>query len=118
MSAVPRLALGPSLAAARLARLELRDAELDTRIRTRYLAALEDEDFDALPGDAYAAGFLRTYADYLGLDADAYVEELRRRRGTRLPSAGRVITRVQRRGPASGASSSASQLQVGLGCFA
>ena len=100
MSAVPRLALGPSLAAARLARgLELRDAEIDTRIRTRYLAALEEENFDALPGEAYAAGFLRTYADYLGLDADVYVEELRRRRGAPMPSAGRVITRVQRRRP-------------------
>ena len=100
MNAVPRIALGPSLAAARLARgLDLRDAELDTRIRTRYLAALEGEDFDALPGEAYAAGFLRTYAGYLGLDADAYVEELRRRRGTPMPSAGRVITRVERRRP-------------------
>jgi cytoskeleton protein RodZ len=100
MSAVPRLALGPSLAAARLAHgLELRDAQLDTKIRARYLAALEDEDFDALPGEAYAAGFLRTYADYLGLDADAYVEELRRRRGTPAPRIGHVITRVTRRRP-------------------
>ena len=100
MSAVPRLALGPSLAAARLALgLDLADVERETRIRTRYLAALEDEDFDALPADAYAAGFLRTYADYLGLDADLYVEELRRRRGTPAPSAGRVITRVPRRRP-------------------
>jgi cytoskeletal protein RodZ len=100
MSAVPRIALGPSLAAARLAHgLELRDAERDTRIRTRYLAALEEEDFDAMPGEAYAAGFLRTYADYLGLDADAYVQELRRRRGAPTPSAGPVITRVTRRRP-------------------
>ena len=100
MEPLSRVALGSSLAGARLALgLELRDAERETRIRTRYLAALEDEDFDALPGDAYAAGFLRTYADYLGLDADAYVEELRRRRGTRLPSAGRVITPVERRRP-------------------
>ena len=100
MSDVSRLALGPSLAAARLALgLDLRDAERETRIRTRYLAALEDEDFDALPGEAYAAGFLRTYAGYLGLDADAYVEELRRRRGTPAPSAGQVITRVPRRRP-------------------
>lgn len=100
MSAVSRVALGPSLAAARLALgLDLRDAERETRIRTRYLAALEEEDFDALPGEAYAAGFLRTYATYLGLDADAYAEELRRRRGVPAPAVGRVITRVTRRRP-------------------
>ena len=101
MSALPRLALGSSLASARLALgLELRDAERDTRIRTRYLAALEDENFDVLPGDAYAAGFLRTYAGYLGLDGEEYVEELRRRRGTPAPRAGGVITPVARRKPA------------------
>jgi len=100
MNALPRLALGSSLAAARLALgLELRDAERDTRIRARYLAALEEEDFDALPGEAYAAGFLRTYATYVGLDGNEYVEELRRRRGTPTPSTGRVITRVTRRRP-------------------
>ena len=100
MSSLPRIALGSSLASARLALgLELRDVERDTRIRARYLAALEEEEFDALPGEAYAAGFLRTYAGYLGLDADAYVDELRRRRGTPLPRTGRVITRVTRRRP-------------------
>jgi cytoskeleton protein RodZ len=100
VDALPRVALGSSLATARLALgLELRDAERDTRIRARYLAALEEEDFDELPGDAYAAGFLRTYATYLGLDGDDYVDELRRRRGTPAPSTGRVITRVTRRRP-------------------
>ena len=98
MPSLPRIALGSSLAAERLAlALELRDVERDTRIRARYLAALEEEDFDALPADAYAAGFLRTYAGYLGLDAEAYVEEFRRRRGAPAPSTGRVITRVRRR---------------------
>ena len=97
---VSRLALGSSLASARLARgLDLRDAERETCIRARYLTALEDENFDALPGDAYATHFLRSYASFLGLDADAYVGELRRRRGAALPSAGRVITRVPRRRP-------------------
>jgi cytoskeletal protein RodZ len=100
MSSLPRIALGSSLASARLALgLELRDVERDTRIRPRYLAALEDEDFDALPGEAYAAGFLRTYAGYLGLDADLYADELRRRRGAPTPSTGRVITRARRRRP-------------------
>ena len=100
VSALPVIALGSSLASARLALgLDLRDAEHETRIRARYLTALEEEDFDALPGDAYAAGFLLTYAAYLGLDGEAYVEELRRRRGTPTPSPGRVITPVARRRP-------------------
>jgi cytoskeletal protein RodZ len=100
MSSLPRFALGSSLASARLALgLELKDVERETRIRARYLGALEEEDFDALPGEAYAAAFLRTYAAYLGLEADAYVEELRRRRGAPAPSIGRVITRVTRRRP-------------------
>ena len=100
MSSHPRLALGSGLATARLALgLELRDAERDTRIRARYLAALEEEDFDTLPGEAYAAAFLRTYAGYLGLEAESYVDELRRRRGAPAPRIGRVITRVTRRRP-------------------
>jgi len=55
--------------------LELSQIERDTRIRTRYLQALEDERFDRLPAPAYAKGFLRTYADYLGLDAQRFVDE-------------------------------------------
>jgi len=49
--------------------------DADTHIRSRYLKALEDERFDVLPGTAYVRGFLRTYAEYLGLDADPFVEE-------------------------------------------
>ena len=56
--------------------LELRDAERATRLRVRYLAALEEERFDQLPGEAYAKAFLRTYADFLGLDSELYVAEL------------------------------------------
>lgn len=55
--------------------LELHQVEADTKIRAKYLRALEDERFDVLPGEAYAKGFLRTYADYLGLDGQLYVEE-------------------------------------------
>ena len=47
--------------------------ERDTRIRERYLSALERGAYDELPGDVYARGFLRTYAKYLGLDPDAMV---------------------------------------------
>jgi hypothetical protein len=68
--------IGSSLRAARMRQeLELSQAERDTRIRAKYLRALEDERFDVLPGPAYTKGFLRTYADYLGLDAQPFVEE-------------------------------------------
>jgi cytoskeleton protein RodZ len=59
--------------------LSLRQAEADTRIRARYLAALEDEQFDELPGEAYVRGFLRSYAAYLGLDGARYVAAYRAR---------------------------------------
>lgn len=46
-----------------------------TKIRASYLRALEDETFDRLPGATYARGFLRSYAEYLGLDAQLLVDE-------------------------------------------
>jgi cytoskeleton protein RodZ len=51
------------------------EIELATKIRAKYIRALEEEDFTSIPGDAYIRGFLRTYADYLGLDPDVYVDE-------------------------------------------
>jgi len=68
--------IGGSLAAARKGqRLTPSDAERLTCLRGKYLAALENDDFDALPGRVYARAFLRTYADTLGLDADRFVDE-------------------------------------------
>jgi len=51
------------------------EIELATKIRAKYIRALEEEDFTSIPGDAYIRGFLRSYADYLGLDGDVYVDE-------------------------------------------
>jgi len=51
------------------------EIELATKIRAKYIRALEEENFTAIPGDAYIRGFLRTYAEYLGLDGDVYVDE-------------------------------------------
>lgn len=48
--------------------ISLHEVEEATKIRARYLEALEEEEFDILPGRAYALGFLRSYAAYLGLD--------------------------------------------------
>ena len=58
--------------------LDVRTVEERTKIRTKYLRALESEDWDVLPSHAYAKGFLHTYARVLGLDADALVDEFRR----------------------------------------
>jgi cytoskeleton protein RodZ len=63
--------VGQRLRNAREARgLSLDEIEAATRIRRRFLEAIEAEDFDQLPGPAYAKGFLRTYATYLGLPAE------------------------------------------------
>jgi cytoskeletal protein RodZ len=59
--------------------LEISAVEEQTKIRTRYLRALENEQWEVLPGHAYAKGFLRTYAILLGLDAEALLDEYRRR---------------------------------------
>ena len=68
--------IGESLREARLKRgLSPADVQKAIRIRDRYLQALEEERWELLPGDAYVKGFLRTYADYLGLDASLYVDE-------------------------------------------
>src|SRR5918911_1057367 len=61
--------------------LELGEVELATKIRARYLRALEEESFEALPAQTYVKGFLRTYADYLGLDGQLYVDEFNSRYG-------------------------------------
>ena len=68
--------IGNSLREARLRRrIEFAQAEQATKIRGKYLRALEDEQFDVLPSQTYVKGFLRTYADYLGLDGQLYVDE-------------------------------------------
>ena len=68
--------IGYSLRAARERQgIGLPEAELATKIRAKYIRALEEEDFATLPADTYARGFLRTYAEYLGLDGEIYVDE-------------------------------------------
>src|SRR5437764_2018698 len=81
--------IGNSLRTAReQQQLELAAGERETRIRTKYLQALEEERFDVLPGTAYVKGFLRTYADFLGLDGPRFVDEFNERFApTELPEA-------------------------------
>jgi cytoskeleton protein RodZ len=74
------LEIGSSLREVRIRRgVELAQVEAETHIRTRYLKALEDERFDLMPGDAYVRGFLHTYADYLELDGELFVDEYKAR---------------------------------------
>ena len=57
----------------------LQQAEDDTKIRVKYIQAMENDDFDLMPSAAYVKGFLRTYSEYLDLDANVIVEEYRSR---------------------------------------
>jgi cytoskeletal protein RodZ len=58
--------------------LDLQQVSQVLRIRYFYLDAIEKGNFDRLPGPAYAAGFIRTYADFLGLDPDSVIQGYRR----------------------------------------
>jgi len=58
-------------------KIELSEVEAATRIRLRYLSAIEKEEWDVLPGGVYTRGFIRTYASFLGLDGERLVEDYR-----------------------------------------
>jgi cytoskeletal protein RodZ len=75
--------IGNSLREARTRKgLDFPELEQGTKIRAKYLRALEDEAFETLPSATYVKGFLRTYADYLGLDGQLYVDEYNLRYGS------------------------------------
>jgi hypothetical protein len=75
--------LGNSLREARVRQgLEYPQVELATKIRAKYIRALEDEAFEILPSETYVKGFLRSYAEYLGLDGQLYVDEYVARYGS------------------------------------
>jgi hypothetical protein len=75
--------------------LSLQEAEEATKIRCRYLLAIENEDWDQLPGDTYARAFIRTYGSFLGLDGERLAEEQRQLRGSVRP--GERLPRVDSR---------------------
>jgi cytoskeletal protein RodZ len=92
--------IGSSLREARTRQgLDLNEMEFRTKVRAKYLRALEADQFDQLPGHTYIKGFLRTYADSLGMDGQLYVDEYNSRyvtgeedqplRTRRVPSQGR-----------------------------
>lgn len=76
-------------------RLGLEEVEEATKIRCRYLQAIENEDWDHLPGDTYARAFIRTYGSFLGLDGERLAEEQRQAMGSTRP--GERLPRVESR---------------------
>src|SRR5215218_5498358 len=72
--------IGATLREARMrARIDISEIESETKIRAKYLRALENEEWDLLPGPTYVKSFLRTYAEALGLDARLLLEEYKLR---------------------------------------
>lgn len=101
--------LGDWLAEAREARgLTLEDAERDTRISRRYLHALEAGDLDVIPAPVYARGFLRSYAQYLGLDPQEAMGKYPREDGMNAPPEVRKQQQPPRRGTSPTASGTAA----------
>jgi cytoskeletal protein RodZ len=84
--------IGSDLRRARARReIDLSEVEAATRIRARFLRAIEDEEWDVLPGGVYSRGFIRAYANFLGLDGDRLAEDYRREiEGWRPPDAALV----------------------------
>ena len=72
--------IGQTLRETRLRnRVDITEVEAGTKIRAKYLRALENEEWDLLPGPTFVKTFLRSYADYLGLDSRQLVEEYKQR---------------------------------------
>jgi cytoskeleton protein RodZ len=71
--------IGARLREARMgAKIDINQVESDTKIRAKYLRAMENEEWSLLPGEIYAKTFLRTYADYLGIDSRELLDDYRR----------------------------------------
>jgi len=72
--------IGETLREARMRRrIDMTEVEAATKIRAKYLRALESEEWELLPGPTFVKTFLRTYADYLELDSRLLVEEYKQR---------------------------------------
>jgi cytoskeletal protein RodZ len=92
--------IGPALREARERRgLAFGDVEAATAIRTRYIRALEDEQFHVLPGATYTKGFLRAYAEYLGLDGQLFIDEFNSRHHDARPAQDQPIASRPRSRP-------------------
>ncbi len=87
--------IGSTLRDARNRRkIDLSEVEDATKIRNRFLRAIENEEWDVLPGEIYTRAFIKTYASYLGLDGERLAEDFTAEVGTTGPSE-RLPTRVE-----------------------
>src|SRR5205814_2362915 len=75
--------------------ITLDQAAADTRIREKFLKALEDGDYQSLPGAVYTKGFLRNYAHYLDLPADELVVLFHEERGLQAPEPARTFRPIR-----------------------
>jgi cytoskeleton protein RodZ len=72
--------IGTTLREARMrARIDISEVEARTKIRAKYLRAIENEEWDLLPGPIYVKSFLKTYGDFLGLDSRLLIDDYKRR---------------------------------------
>ena len=71
--------IGARLREARMrAKIDINEVEVRTNIRAKYLRAIENEEWDLLPGEVYVKSFLRTYGSYLGLDTRQLLDDFKR----------------------------------------
>ena len=70
------------------AKIDITEVETRTKIRAKYLRAIENEEWDLLPGEVYVKSFLRTYGDFLGLDTRQLLDDFKRQCGA--PSDGEM----------------------------
>lgn len=92
--------IGNTLREARLRRgLDILQCETETKIRAKYLRAMEEEQFDLMPSPTYVRGFLRTYADFLDLDGQLVLDEYESRFGIFEVDPRGVEAEPWRRGP-------------------
>jgi cytoskeletal protein RodZ len=71
--------IGARLREARMrAKIDINEVEVRTKIRAKYLRAIENEEWDLLPGEVYVKSFLRTYGNYLGLDTRQLLDDFKR----------------------------------------
>lgn len=61
------------------AKIDINEVEARTKIRAKYLRAIENEEWDLLPGEVYVKSFLRTYGEYLGLDTRQLIDDFKQR---------------------------------------
>ena len=100
---LPMFEIGSTLLEARSRRnLDIPTCEAGTKIRAKYLRAMEEEQFDVLPSPTYVRGFLRTYSEFLGLDGGLLVDEYESRFARPEERAGDHRARTQRDRPRTG----------------